>query len=166
MTCTEDTAIYRVCVAYANSDSRRNKHMASLSCSWRIRTHTKQCNDYRVRLVLYSDTTNMPPACFWYHTYSSIEVVARQRRQQCAWCIRWTTTTVGRCDMRKYCCPLLAAYENLTVAVVRNTNWTISTHTAVVVVLSELEQRLWLGSRVHGWVATCIHATYSFCSRT
>ena len=29
MTCTEDTAIYRVCVAYANSDSRRNKTYGS-----------------------------------------------------------------------------------------------------------------------------------------
>ena len=25
MTCREDTAIHRVCVVYANSDSRRNK---------------------------------------------------------------------------------------------------------------------------------------------
>ena len=52
--------------------------------------------------------------------------------------------------MRKYYCPLLAAYENRTVAMVRNTHWTISTHTAVVVLLSDLEQRLWLGSHVHG----------------
>ena len=29
MTCTEDTAIYRVCVGYANSDSRRNKTYGS-----------------------------------------------------------------------------------------------------------------------------------------
>ena len=31
----------------------------------------------------------MPPASFWYHTYSSkVLIVAQQRRQQCAWCIR------------------------------------------------------------------------------
>ena len=29
MTCTEDTAIYRVCVAYANSDSRRDETYGS-----------------------------------------------------------------------------------------------------------------------------------------
>ena len=43
--------------------------------------------------------------------------------------------------MRTYCCLLSAACENRTVAMVRNTIWTISTHTAVVV-LSELQQRL------------------------
>ena len=32
--------------------------------------------------------------------------------------------------------------ENRTVAMVKNTIWTISTHTAVAVVLSELQQRL------------------------
>ena len=37
---------------------------------------------------------------------------------------------------------ICAACENRTVAMVRNTIWTISTHTAVVVVLSELQQRL------------------------
>ena len=29
LVCTDDTAIYRVCVAYANSDSRRNKTYGS-----------------------------------------------------------------------------------------------------------------------------------------
>ena len=91
LVCTDDTAIYRVCVAYANSDSRRNKTYGSplgclslnsstavvvqhrrnvlysnamlLLCSCRIRTHTTAVySDYRVRLVLYSDTKNMPPA--------------------------------------------------------------------------------------------------------
>ena len=81
----------------------------------------------------------MPPASFWHHTYSGkVLKVAQQPRQQCAWCLRWTT---GRCDMRTYCCLLSAACENRTVAMVRNTIWTISTHTAVVV-LSELQQRL------------------------
>ena len=73
--------------------------------------------------------------------------------------------TETRCDMRKYCCPLPAAYEKRTAAMVRNTNWTISTLT-VVVLLSVLEQLLWLGSHVRGWAATSIHATCSFCSRT
>ena len=68
--------------------------------------------------------------------------------------------------MRKYCCPLLATYENRTVAMARNANWTMSTHTAIVVLLSELEQRLWLGSHVHVWAATCIRAICFFCSRT
>ena len=84
----------------------------------------------------------MPPASFWYHTYSGKKVlkVAQQPRQQCAWCLRWTT---GRCDMRTYCCLLLAACENRPVAMVRNTIWKISTHTAVVLlILSELRQRL------------------------
>ena len=84
----------------------------------------------------------MPPASFWYHTYSGKKVlkVAQQPRQQCAWCLRWTT---GRCDMRTYCCLLLAACENRPVAMVRNTIWMISTHTAIVLlILSELRQRL------------------------
>ena len=84
----------------------------------------------------------MPPATFWYHTYSDEKVskVAQQPRQQCAWCLRRTT---GRCDMRTYCCLLLAACENRPVAMVRNTIWMISTHTAVVLlILSELRQRL------------------------
>ena len=84
----------------------------------------------------------MPPASFWYHTYSGKKVlkVAQQPRQQCAWCLRWTR---GRCDMRTYCCLLLAACENRPVAMVRNTIWMISTQTAVVLlILSELRQRL------------------------
>ena len=83
----------------------------------------------------------MPPASFWHHTYSGkVLKVAQQPRQQCAWCLRRTT---GRCDMRMYCCLLLAACENRPVAMVRNTIWMISTHTAVVLlILSELRQRL------------------------
>ena len=83
----------------------------------------------------------MPPASFWYHTYSGkVLKVAQQPRQQCAWYLRWTT---GRCDTRTYCCLLLAACENRPVAMVRNTIWTNSTHTAVVLlILSELRQRL------------------------
>ena len=86
----------------------------------------------------------MPPASFWYYTYSGKKVlkVTQQPRQQCAWCLRWTT---DRCDMRTYCYLLLAACENRPVAIVRNTIWMISTHTAVGVVLlilSELRQRL------------------------
>ena len=50
-------------------------------------------------------------------------------------------------DMRTYCCPLLGAYENRTVAMVRNTIGTISTYsssitTVVVLLLSELRKRL------------------------
>ena len=39
-------------------------------------------------------------------------------------------------------CPRLAACENRTVAMVKNTIWTISTHTAAVLLLSELQKRL------------------------
>ena len=102
----------------------------------------------------------MPVASFWYHTYGSIEVVAPQRRQQCAWCIRWTmTTTAGRYGMRTYCCPLLAAYKNRTVTVVmvRKTIWTISTHTG--------EHYCCLNLKSAGWAATCIHATCSCCRK-
>ena len=92
---------------------------------------------YSSRFILHR---KMPPASFWYYTYSGKKVlkVTQQPRQQCAWCLRWTT---DRCDMRTYCYLLLAACENRPVAMVRNTIWTISTHTAVAV-LSELQQRL------------------------
>ena len=63
-----------------------------------------------------------------------------------------------------YCCPLLAACKNRSVAMVRKTIWTISTHTAVVVLLCELQKRM-AGHHVHGWAATCIHATCSCCGR-
>ena len=61
--------------------------------------------------------------------------------------------------MRTYCRPLLAACENRAVAMVRNTIWTISTHSAVVLLLlSELQQRLagqpraWMGSHVRAYM--------------
>ena len=97
----------------------------------------------------------MPPASFWYHTYScKVLIVAQQLRQQCAWCLRWTT---GRCDMRTYCCLLLPARENRPVAMVRNTIWTISTHTAVVLlILSELQQRL-AGTKPRACKLSLIH---------
>ena len=84
MTCTEDTAIYRVCVAYANSDSRRNKTYGSPLV---IVPDTYSYNSSVVTIVfvsLYIPTQKYMPACFWYLTYSSIEVVAQQWRQQCA----------------------------------------------------------------------------------
>ena len=51
MACAEDTAIYRVCVAYANSDSRRNKTCGSPLV---LVADTYSCNSSVVTIVFVS----------------------------------------------------------------------------------------------------------------
>ena len=133
---------------------------------WR-RILTRTSSDLSYPSHFISKDKKVPSASFSYHTYGSIKV-SPPWRQQCVWCIKWMTAR--RYDMRTYCCPLLTASENRTVARIRNIIWAISILTAVVAQLFELQKRLagqpraWMGSHVDGWKATCIHATCSCCS--